>query len=141
MFRQLHQGKIMKTYLPFALIIAAAALMTAGCSTPHSVARLEGHGARKTYDMGFDPVWEAVVSATLMDDLSLTQEDRTKGFISGRRPMAQVTFGDCVAIWVRPISTNRTEVEVVSRRVGAPVPFAANHEKELLEKVTQIVTF
>ena len=131
----------MNIKIPFCLLVLAGLLVVAGCSTPSSVAQLKGQGARRTYDVRYDCAWTTVRSVAVMEDLHILRADKKTGFISARRGMGDTTFGDCVAIWLRPISPNQTEVEVVSRRVGAPVPFAPNEEETILASLDDVLSF
>ncbi len=125
--------------------------MTGGCctgrwtapwnNTPESVARLKGQGLMRSFDVSYNCTWTTVRSVAVMDDLYVLKEDRSKGFISARRGMGDTTFGDIFAIWVRPLSPTETEVEVVSRRVGPPVPFAPDPEKLILRSLEDVLTF
>lgn len=114
--------------------------MATGCSTPNSVAQMKGQGARRTFDMRYDDIWTTVKVVMVMDDLRILESDKTTGYISARRGMGESTFGDNVAIWVRHISPTRTEVEVVSRRSGPPVPFAKNQEQTILKWIEAVLS-
>lgn len=102
--------------------------MIAGCSTPDGVAKKEGHGTRRLYHVSYDAAWAAVQSISVKYDLHVLDSDRNKGVITARRVMSGITFGDSVAIFVRNVGVNQTEVEIVSRRMGPPVPFAPDLE-------------
>ena len=122
------------------LLVLAGLLMSAGCSTPHSVAKMKGLGEKRAFDVGYDPVWNAVKAVAVMDDLHVLNADESTGCILARHGMDQQTFGDNVAIWIRQISPTRTEVEVISRRVGPPVPFTPNHEHAILRNIAKVLS-
>lgn len=123
------------------LIFLAGLLLAGCCTTPQSVAKMQGQGSKRAFDVGYDTAWTTIRSVAVMDDLNILNMSKTSGFISARRPMGDTTFGDVVAIWIRPISPNETEVEVVSRRVGPPVPFAPNEEESILKSLEDVLTF
>lgn len=123
----------------FCLLVLAGLLTVAGCSTPNSVAKMEGQGAKRSFNVGYDEVWTSVNAVVVMDNLQIVDEDKTTGFISARLGMGQTTFGDNIAIWIRPISANRTEVEVISRRVGPPVPFAPNRQQAIIRSFAAVL--
>jgi hypothetical protein len=135
----------------FSLLVSSGLLLTGGCctsqwtppwnNTPESVAKLKGQGTMRSFDVGFNCAWTTVRSVAVMDDLNILKIDRSTGFISARRPMGETTFGDVFAIWIRPISPTETEVEVVSRRVGPPVPFAPDEEESILKSLEDVLTF
>lgn len=129
----------MKTRFSFCFAILAALSLVAGCSTPTSVAKKEGKGLRRAYDVSYDSAWDAVQAVAVEYDLHLLVSDRKKGVITARRVMSGITFGDSVAIWIRKVSANRTEVEIISRRMGPPVPFTPNLEVWFLRSVTAAI--
>ena len=101
------------------------ALGLAGCSTPHSVAQQHGQGRHEAFTADYNTVWSATLGAAACNDLRVLNADRDRGFISARRDMGVAGFGENVAIWVRPLNPDITEVEVVSRPAGpllAPPP-------------------
>jgi hypothetical protein len=123
------------------LIFLAGLLLAGCCTTPQSVSKMQGQGSKRAFDVSYDTAWTTLRSVAVMDDLNILNMSKTSGFISARRPMGDTTFGDVVAIWVRPISPTETEVEVVSRRVGPPVPFAPNEEEAILKSLEDVLTF
>ncbi len=123
------------------MTVLAGLLMAGCCTTPQSVAKMQGQGSKRAFDVSYDTTWTTLKSVAVMDDLNILNASKTSGFISARRPMGETTFGDVVAIWIRPISPTQTEVEVVSRRVGPPVPFAPNEEEAILKSLEDVLTF
>lgn len=125
------------------IFVSAALLTVAGCCTPTptTVAKMQGQGSKRSFDVGYETAWTTVKSVAVMDDLHILDASKTFGYISARRAMGDTTFGDVVGIWIRPISPTVTEVEVVSRRVGPPVPFAPNEEEAILRSLEDVLTF
>lgn len=120
-------------------LILACALITAGCSTPASVTKMEGQGTRRVFAQGYDPVWNATVGAAQMNDFYILDSDQATGFISARRYMSPTSFGENVAIWVRPVTRAQTQVEVVSRRSGPPVVPAQNWDQRIFLSITTLL--
>ena len=117
--------------LSLALVILAS-----GCSTTKTISTMEGRGTKQTFNAPYDSVWRAAVDAGQQGDLSVLQADREHGYISAKRGVRLHTFGENIAIWVRSLSPNTTEVEVVSRQAGPPVAWLKNWENEILRAVT-----
>ncbi|MDB6016953.1 MAG: hypothetical protein JWR19_1442 [Pedosphaera sp.] len=114
-------------------------LLVAGCSTPGSVAKMEGRGTRRVFNDGYNPVWNAAIGAAQLDDLRILDSDEYAGYISVRRAMGTTTFGENISIWVRNISPTETEVEVVSRHSGPPVLPLPNGEQHFLNSIADIL--
>jgi hypothetical protein len=116
----------------FALAALAFVLLSNGCSSPQSVAQMQGQGVKKVYNAGYDRVWSAAHASAQQGDLYILNADKAHGFISAKRGLQPETFGENVAIWVRRISPTQTQVEVVSRQAGPPVLIMRNWEKRIL---------
>lgn len=118
----------------------AVALFVTGCSTPRTVANLEGKGTRQAFNYSYDTVWRAAVDAAQQGELEIIHADRERGYISARRGVQIETFGENVGIWVRSLGPANTQVEVVSRQSGPPVMWLKNWENEILRAVAANVT-
>lgn len=123
------------------LLLLAGLLVSAGCATTDSVAKMQGQGTKGSFDVKYDTLWTTFRSVAVMDDLRILESDEATGYISARRGMEDLTFGDVVAIWIRPVSSTETEVEVVSRRVGPPIPFAPNEEEAILNSLEDVLPY
>jgi hypothetical protein len=115
-------------------------LLAAGCSSPKTVANLEGKGTKQTFNYSYDNVWRAAVDAAQQGELQVINADRERGYISARRGVQVETFGENVGIWVRSLGPAQTQVEVASRQAGPPVMWLKNWENEILRAVAANVT-
>ncbi|MDB6017045.1 MAG: hypothetical protein JWR19_1534 [Pedosphaera sp.] len=122
------------------VLFAAVLLLVAGCSTPTSVSSLRGHGTRQVFNAGYDRTWSAAVAAAQTGDLTILNADKATGYISTRRNLRPETFGENVAIWVRPLDPVHTEVEVVSRQAGPPILVMRNWEQRILASIAANLT-
>ena len=122
------------------LLGCVLALLAAGCSSPKTVANLEGKGTKQTFSYSYDSVWRAAVDAAQQGELQVMNADRERGYISARRGVQVETFGENVAIWVRSLGPAQTQVEVASRQAGPPVMWLKNWENEILRAVAANVT-
>ena len=122
----------------FALAVATAFFN--GCSTPQSVGRMEGHGAKQVYDANYDRVWRAAVAAAQTGDLQVLTADKKEGFIAAKRGLRPETFGENVAIWVHSVAPGQTQVEVVSRQAGPPVLMFRSWEHRILDSISANLT-
>jgi hypothetical protein len=111
-----------------------------GCSSPRTVANLEGKGTKQEFNYPYDVVWRAAVDAAQQGELQVLNADRERGFISARRGVQVETFGENVGIWVRSLGPSRSQVEVASRQAGPPVMWLKNWENEILRAVAANVT-
>ncbi len=105
----------------------------AGCSTPTSVAKMEGQGKRRVFQAGYGTVWEAAQVAVRMDDFSILEANPRTGYISARRAIGDTTFGDNLGLWVRKKGVDKTEVEIIVRPIGPPVFLTPNPMRQILK--------
>jgi hypothetical protein len=122
------------------LLGCVLALLAAGCSSPKTVANLEGKGTKQAFNYSYDAVWRAAVDAAQQGELQVINADRERGYISARRGVQVETFGENVGIWVRSLGPAQTQVEVASRQAGPPVMWLKNWENEILRAVAANVT-
>ena len=127
----------MKSIMALGCVLA---LLAAGCSSPKSVANLEGKGTKQTFNYSYDAVWRAAVDAAQQGELQVLNADRERGYISARRGVQVETFGENVGIWVRSLGPAQTQVEVASRQAGPPVMWLKNWENEILRAMAANVT-
>jgi len=127
----------MKSIMAMACVLA---LLAAGCSSPKTVAKLEGKGTKQSFNYSYDTVWRAAVDAAQQGELQVINADRERGYISARRGVQVETFGENVGIWVRSLGPAQTQVEVASRQAGPPVMWLKNWENEILRAVAANVT-
>jgi hypothetical protein len=122
------------------LVTCVLGLLATGCSSPKTVANLEGKGTKQTFNYSYDTVWRAAVDAAQQGELQVLNADRERGVISARRGVQVETFGENVAIWIRSLGPAQTQVEVASRQSGPPVMWLKNWENEILRAVAANVT-
>jgi len=122
------------------LVACVLGLLATGCSSPKTVANLEGKGTKQTFNYSYDTVWRAAVDAAQQGELQVLNADRERGVISARRGVQVETFGENVAIWIRSLGPAQTQVEVASRQAGPPVMWLKNWENEILRAVAANVT-
>jgi hypothetical protein len=127
----------MKSILLLACVLG---VLATGCSSPKTVANLEGKGTKQSFNYSYDAVWRAAVDAAQQGELQVLNADRERGVISARRGVQVETFGENVAIWVRSLGPAQTQVEVASRQAGPPVMWLKNWENEILRAVAANVT-
>ncbi len=115
------------------------ALLATGCTSPKAVSKLEGRGTSEVYDVNFDFMWAAAHAAAEMGDFEVISADERSGYISARRKMSSSTIGETVGIWVRTVSANKTQVEVVSRLSVPSVPGSKGREQRVLATISTLL--
>jgi len=113
--------------------------LATGCSSTKPVAQSEGQGKKRVFHVAYDAAWAASRGAADLDNMLVIKEDKAAGFILAKRDIGLTTFGDDVAIWVRPLSARMTSIEVLSRRKGPPVWPPANMEKPIMKNIATML--
>ncbi len=113
--------------------------MVSGCATQSHVTKLRGHGTLQLFDAAYEPVWDAAWAAVQTGDFVLVSANKTTGYISARRVMGPMTFGDTVGIWIRQVAPKQSQVEVVTRRTGPPVLDFQNLERHVLKNIDSLL--
>jgi len=93
-------------------------VLLAGCRNPQSVLKLEGRGSKWTYAAAYAPTWQAALNACHVGEVQVTTQNRSNGLIQAMTTLRAESWGEFVAVWVRPVTPQSTEVEVVSRPAG-----------------------
>lgn len=97
--------------LIFACLLAAA---VSACSTLTTVKEAEGEGTVHVYAASKDKIWAAVPGIIEELGLDLMRTEPENHVFLARHDATLVSYGEHVAVFVRPRSDGRTEVEVVS---------------------------
>ncbi|MEO6034731.1 MAG: hypothetical protein ABIQ35_05710, partial [Verrucomicrobiota bacterium] len=102
---------------PFLFALLSSAFFT-GCVTQSRVAQMEGHGRREVFAAPYDVVWRAAVDAAQSGELNVIDADKERGYIAAKRGLQITTMGENVGVWVTRVSSEETQLEVVSRQAG-----------------------
>lgn len=104
----------------------------AGCASTQSIKKLENQGTKQIFTANYEKVWEAAVNACNRNSLTIKELDKENGYISADTPYRMESWGEVVGIWIRKIEDSKTQVSVVSRRVGPALLFKYNWENPYL---------
>ncbi|MEO6036120.1 MAG: hypothetical protein ABIQ35_12765, partial [Verrucomicrobiota bacterium] len=61
-------------------------------------------------------------------------------YIAAKRGLQITTMGENVGVWVTRVSSEETQLEVVSRQAGLPVAWFKNWESQILNGVAANIT-
>ena len=125
----------MKTILVWAMCALVA--LASGCASVETAKSELGTGASRIYSSKFDPVWESTLRALPSLGLSIAEEDKAAGVVTGTRSMSLsgLTYGERIAIRVSREGEGQTRVEVISKRVYALNFTATDWEPVILQRI------
>lgn len=121
-------------------LVAASTLMLQGCISFNSLAdakNAQGSGMTKEFFAKKDRVWQQTVSIIEASDLSVVNEDETKGLILAQQPISpfSLTAGQNVAVYITE-KGDRTRVEVINKKAVGAIEFVSRDWDEyILEKL------
>lgn len=113
----------------------AIALAVSGCTTLADARLAEGSGTKKTFNAGYEQVWDATLKSVKSVGLEVASEDKSKGQIMAQGGVSAFSWGENVAVFVLKKDSNATEVEVVSKRALATNVTASDWSDDILEKI------
>jgi len=114
----------MKKFVAIFGILCISVLQ--GCTTLADARKAEGQGVIKVYKANVETTWQKSLQVLSKLKLETATENKQDGYILAQRGMGffQMSYGENVAIFLRPKAVNQTEVEVISKRVMATNIFA-----------------
>jgi hypothetical protein len=119
--------------MKFFLLLAVAALT--GCTTLADARLAEGSGQKRTYNETYNKTWGAALCSLNANGLSIASENKSENTILAQRGITAFSYGENVATFVRKLSAEKTEVEVVSKKAMETNVFAPNWSKSVLDGV------
>ncbi len=119
------------------MVIILIVIAVGGCASTETVKESEGQGVSRTYTYPSDVVYEATISAAKTQELEIVETDKTKGRLIFKHGVTLWSWGENIAVFIKPQSTNSTEVEIVSEPVMAPFNIPPDWQHILLDKIDE----
>jgi hypothetical protein len=116
-------------------ITVLAVCFLGACATTETVQQAKGTGAKKTFDAGYEPVYQATLTAAAKQGLTLTKADKATGEILLSHGLTPWSWGERIAIFVERVSDDQTQVEIVSKPVVAPLNFPPDWVSKLFDAI------
>jgi hypothetical protein len=88
----------------------------AGCTTVNTAAKAEGSGEQDVYEASFDEVWAAMPEVIAKVGLHYVSVNKDKHVFLARHGISAWSWGENVAIFVEKVDSEKTSVEVVTKR-------------------------
>lgn len=116
-------------------MISLVAVITSGCASTETVKEARGQGISRTYPYAYEPVYNATLSAAKTKELEVVENDRIGGKLILTHGVTLWSWGERIAVFIKPVAANATEVEVVSEPVLSPLNFPPDWQAILLEQI------
>jgi hypothetical protein len=120
--------------------LVALAVVLGGCTTLADARQGRGTGEKRVYASSYDATWNAVLCSIKGTGLDIVGDNRSEEYILAQRGVTFFSYGENVAVFVRRIAADQTEVEVVSKRSLQTNILAPNWSGEVLNGVQRCLT-
>lgn len=117
------------------IVISLVVIVIGGCASTETVKESEGQGISRTYPYPYDAVYDATISAAKSQELEIVETEKTKGRLIFKHGVTLWSWGENIAVFIKPLSPNSTEVEIVSEPVMAPFNIPPDWQHILLDKI------
>lgn len=117
------------------LMITIVAVIASGCATTETVKEAQGQGVSRSYAYAYEPVYNATLSAAKIKKLDVVESDKSGGRLILSNGITWWSWGERIAVFIKPVTVSKTEVEIVSKPVLSPLNFPPDWQKILLEQI------
>jgi hypothetical protein len=116
-------------------IFLLSLMIAIGCATTDTVKESEGEGVSRIYQYEYIPVFEATLNAAKAKELDVVEHDEKAGRVILSHGVTLWSWGERIAIFVKPVNDASTEVEIVSKAVMSPLNFPPDWENILFDQI------
>lgn len=112
-------------------VICVFAILAGGCASTETVKEAKGEGASRIYQYAYEPVFNAAVAAAKTKELEVVESDKGSGRLLLSNGVTLWSWGERIAVFVKALSPQTTEVEIVSKPVLSPLNFPPDWQQIL----------
>lgn len=119
-------------------LITFLALLMAGCASPKTVQEVkaaQGQGVTRVYQAAPAAVHAAVLAAAKAKKLEVVEDDAAKSRVILSHGVTALSWGEKIAVFLKPSGTGSTQVEVVSKPVMETLNYPPDWPKILLDQI------
>ncbi len=102
-----------------ALFAVISVALLSGCATMADVQRVKEEGSEgttKTYPVTADQAWEIAKTVFRWEGSDAIEEHKAEGYMLTSSGMNLISAGAVMGAWIKPLSSELTEVTVVTKR-------------------------
>ena len=115
--------------------VTAAMMLLVGCASTETVRESKGEGTKKLYSATYEIVYPAVLRAAKSEKLDVVATDKKAGRVDLSHGVTLWSWGERISIFVTKVSAKKTEVEIVSKPVLAPLNFPPDWQNRLIKAI------
>lgn len=118
-----------------SVITFILAILLAACASTETVKEAQGQGMSRSYEYAYEPVFNAAIAAAKAKELEVAESDKNSGRLVFSHGVTLWSWGERIAVFIKPESSTTTRVEIVSKAVLAPLNFPPDWQNILLEQI------
>lgn len=115
--------------------ICMLATLAGGCASVDTVREAQGEGVSRVYQAAYEPVFKATLAAAQTRELEVVESDKAAGRVILSHGVTWWSWGERIAVFLKPRTETTTAVEIVSKPVLAPLNFPPDWQQILLEQI------
>ncbi len=115
--------------------ICMLATLAGGCASVDTVREAQGEGVSRVYQAAYEPVFKATLAAAQTRELEVVESDKAAGRVILSHGVTWWSWGERIAVFLKPRTETTTAVEIVSKPVLAPLNFPPDWPQILLEQI------
>ena len=117
------------------IVISFFAILTSGCASTKTVKEAQGQGVSRVYNSAYGAVFDATLAAAKTKELKVMESDKNSGRVILSHGVTWWSWGERVAVFLNAVTTETTEVEIVSKPVLSPLNFPPDWQQILLDEI------
>lgn len=114
----------------------ALVLMLPACASVDVAKNAQGAGTSAVYNASYDKTWDASIQAVQATGGGVVEQDKAAGTIAAKYGVSAFSWGERVALFLKSLGNNKTQVEVVSKRAVGVNVTASNWEDEIHQGIS-----
>jgi hypothetical protein len=106
-----------------------------GCASTETVKDAKGQGVTRVYSHAYEAVFNSTIAAAREKKLDIVESDKQGGRLILSNGVTWLSWGERIAVFIKAISPNSTQVEIVSKPVLSPLNFPPDWQQILLDQI------
>ncbi|MBF0523406.1 MAG: hypothetical protein HQL24_10190 [Candidatus Omnitrophica bacterium] len=115
--------------------IVGLALVLCGCTTLNGIRESQGMGEKRIFQYPYDRVYQACLSSFLQIGLQVTEQNKDAGYLVAASGMSFLSYGERIAVFVKKVNADTSEVEVVSKAMVKTNFFAHDWKYDIFQEI------
>ncbi len=125
----------MKHLVKQSMMTFVLAILLTACASTETVKEAQGQGISRSYENAYESVFNASIAAAKAKELEVVESDKNSGRLVFSKGVTLWSWGERIAVFVKPVNGKTTQVEVVSKAVVAPLNFPPDWQNILLDQI------